>query len=101
MSDESRNGTTGSALLDLARSVAKVSAQPICRVADAREFDHADGRAVVAACRLWGFLIVGQSTYLAVRCLVQFATMGAITREDCTPFFQHLSSMFSTEGSNR
>jgi aspartate aminotransferase-like enzyme len=44
----------------------------------------------VARCRTWGFAIGGQSGYLAERRLVQIATMGAITREDCLPLFERL-----------
>ncbi len=45
----------------------------------------------VARCQSWGFTIGGQSGYLAERRLVQIATMGAITREDCAPLFEQLS----------
>jgi aspartate aminotransferase-like enzyme len=44
----------------------------------------------VARCRTWGFAIGGQSGYLAERRLVQIATMGAMTREMCEPFFEYL-----------
>jgi aspartate aminotransferase-like enzyme len=44
----------------------------------------------VARCRGWGFAIGGQSQYLAERRLVQIATMGAVSREDCAPLFDHL-----------
>ena len=46
----------------------------------------------VARCRSWGFVIGGQSGYLAQRRLVQIATMGAIHREECTPLFEHLAA---------
>jgi len=46
--------------------------------------------AFVARCRRWGFAIGGQSGYLAKRRLVQIATMGAVTREMCSPLFDHL-----------
>ncbi len=52
----------------------------------------------VDQCRRWGFLIGGQSVYLAERGLVQIATMGTITCEDCAPLFEHLKSMLSGEG---
>lgn len=42
----------------------------------------------VARCRSWGFAIGGQSGYLAVKRLVQIATMGTITHEDCAPLFE-------------
>jgi len=45
----------------------------------------------VARCRSWGFVIGGQSGYLAQRRLVQIATMGAIHREECAPLFDHLA----------
>ncbi|HXG10980.1 MAG TPA: aminotransferase class V-fold PLP-dependent enzyme [Gemmataceae bacterium] len=44
----------------------------------------------VRRCRCWGFAIGGESSYLAERRLVQIATMGAVTREDCEPLFRHL-----------
>jgi aspartate aminotransferase-like enzyme len=47
----------------------------------------------VARCRSWGFVIGGQSQYLAERHLVQIATMGAVTREDCAPLFDHLTEL--------
>jgi aspartate aminotransferase-like enzyme len=49
--------------------------------------------AFVDLCRSWGFLIGGQSGYLAERRLVQIATMGAITAEACTPLFKDLELM--------
>ena len=49
--------------------------------------------AFVDLCRSWGFLIGGQSGYLADRRLVQIATMGAITGEACAPLFKHLELM--------
>lgn len=49
--------------------------------------------AVVDRCRREGFLIGGQSTYLSERRLVQIATMGAVTHEECTAFIQHLASL--------
>ena len=49
--------------------------------------------AFVELCRSWGFLIGGQSAYLAERRLVQIATMGVITRAECAPLFKHLESM--------
>ena len=51
--------------------------------------------AFVDQCRRFGFLIGGQSVYLAERGLVQIATMGAITRDDCAPFFERLAAMLS------
>jgi len=47
--------------------------------------------AFVGRCKSWGFLIGGQSGYLAERQLVQIATMGAVAREDFAPLFGHLS----------
>jgi aspartate aminotransferase-like enzyme len=44
----------------------------------------------VARCRSWGFAIGGQSGYLAERRYVQVATMGAVSRRDFIPFFDHL-----------
>ena len=60
-------------------------------------------QAFVDVCRHAGFLIGGQSTYLTERRLVQIATMGSITREDCEPLFEHLARVrkgnaFSQEG---
>lgn len=46
--------------------------------------------AFVGRCRSWGFAIGGQSGYLAERRLVQIATMGAVTRDDCVPLFDRL-----------
>jgi aspartate aminotransferase-like enzyme len=46
--------------------------------------------AFVRRCQDAGFAVGGQSGYLAERRLVQIATMGAVTREDCTALFQHL-----------
>lgn len=48
--------------------------------------------AFVARCQAWGFAIGGQSQYLAERRLVQVATMGAITRDDCIPLFEQLAA---------
>jgi aspartate aminotransferase-like enzyme len=45
----------------------------------------------VTRCRQWGFAIGGQSGYLTERCLVQIATMGAVTRQDVAPLFAHLA----------
>ena len=53
----------------------------------------------VDRCRSWGFVIGGQSGYLAQRRLVQIATMGAIRREDCTPLFEHLAGCLMPEPS--
>ena len=44
----------------------------------------------VARCRSWGFVIGGQSGYLAEQRLVQIATMGAINRADVAPLFEQL-----------
>jgi hypothetical protein len=52
--------------------------------------------AFVDLCRRWGFLVGGQSGYLAKRRLVQIATMGAITRAACAPLFQKLERFLST-----
>jgi aspartate aminotransferase-like enzyme len=46
--------------------------------------------AFVARCRAWGFAIGGQSGYLKERRLVQIATMGAVSIDDCRPLFEHL-----------
>src|SRR5262249_41966096 len=51
----------------------------------------------VVRCRGWGFAIGGQSAYLSRRRLVQVATMGAITREQCAPFFTHLEKWLARE----
>lgn len=51
----------------------------------------------VDRCRSWGFVIGGQSGYLAQRRLVQIATMGAVRREDCTPLFEHLARSLTPE----
>jgi aspartate aminotransferase-like enzyme len=52
--------------------------------------------AFVEDCRRQGFLIGGASSYLAERRLVQIANMGAITRSDCAPLFEHLSTARSS-----
>src|SRR5262249_3071615 len=44
----------------------------------------------VALCRSWGFAIGGQSGYLPERRPGPIATMGAVTRDDCVPLFDHL-----------
>jgi aspartate aminotransferase-like enzyme len=49
--------------------------------------------AFVDRCRRWGYIIGGQSGYLAEKCLVQIATMGAVTREDCAGLFKHLHQL--------
>lgn len=46
----------------------------------------------VHCCRSWGFALGGQSGYLAERRLVQIATMGAVSRDDCEPLFAHLET---------
>ncbi len=51
--------------------------------------------AFVDLCRSWGFLVGGQSGYLAERRLVQIATMGATTRAACAPLFEHLERFVS------
>ena len=56
-------------------------------------------QAFVDLCRSAGFLIGGQSTYLAERCLVQIATMGAITHGACAPLFEHLEPFRPRRGS--
>lgn len=48
--------------------------------------------AFVDHCRRGGYLIGGQSEYLAERRLVQIATMGDVTRVDCTSLFRHLAA---------
>jgi aspartate aminotransferase-like enzyme/N-acyl-L-homoserine lactone synthetase len=45
----------------------------------------------VERCESWGFVIGGQSRYLAERRFVQIATMGAVTIEDVAPLFEQLS----------
>ena len=52
--------------------------------------------AFVDLCRRWGYLVGGQSGYLAERRLVQIATMGAITRAACAPLFEKLDRFVST-----
>ena len=47
--------------------------------------------ALVARCRQWGYVIGGQSGYLAERRLVQIATMGAVSREACAGLFECLA----------
>jgi hypothetical protein len=44
----------------------------------------------VDRCRQWGYIIGGQSGYLAEHRLVQIATMGAVTREDCQGLFERM-----------
>jgi aspartate aminotransferase-like enzyme len=44
----------------------------------------------VTRCETWGFLIGGQSGYLAEQRLVQIANMGAISQEDLDRLFVHL-----------
>jgi aspartate aminotransferase-like enzyme len=51
--------------------------------------------AFVDLCRSWGFLVGGQSGYLAERRLVQIATMGAITRAACSRLFEQLGRFVS------
>lgn len=50
-----------------------------------------DAENFVELCRDWGFAIGGQSGYLAERGLVQIATMGAVTKEMCSPLFERLT----------
>src|SRR5262249_32385891 len=54
--------------------------------------------AFVARCLDWGFFIGGQSGYLAERRLVQIATMGDISREDCAPLFDRLDRRLRRRG---
>lgn len=49
----------------------------------------------VERCRRWGFTIGGQSGYLAQQRMVQIATMGAVTRDDCQRLFDHLARWLS------
>lgn len=44
----------------------------------------------VERCRVWGFAIGGESSYLAARRFVQIATMGAVTRKMVSPLFTHI-----------
>ena len=55
----------------------------------------------VDQCRRWGFLIGGQSRYLTERGLVQIATMGTMTCDDCAPLFERLRAMLAVERSER
>jgi aspartate aminotransferase-like enzyme/N-acyl-L-homoserine lactone synthetase len=52
----------------------------------------------VSRCREWGFAIGGHSGYLAERRLVQIATMGNISRDDCVPLFDRLQSWLLPTG---
>jgi aspartate aminotransferase-like enzyme len=45
---------------------------------------------LVTRCQAWGYAIGGCSQYLAERRLVQIATMGAVSREECAGLFQRL-----------
>ncbi len=47
-------------------------------------------QSLVAQCMAWGYAIGGHSQYLLERRLVQVATMGAVTREDCSGLFKRL-----------
>jgi aspartate aminotransferase-like enzyme len=58
-----------------------------------------NSEAFVDLCREWGFLIGGQSGYLADRRLVQIATMGTISCEDMRPLFEQLHARFSCDRS--
>jgi aspartate aminotransferase-like enzyme len=49
----------------------------------------------VTRCRGWGFNIGGESAYLAQRRLVQIATMGAVSRDQFMPLFDHLEDYLS------
>lgn len=49
----------------------------------------------VVRCEGWGFLIGGQSQYLAERNLVQIANMGEVTRTDLERFFDRLADWLS------
>lgn len=51
----------------------------------------------VDICRGWNFQVGGQSSYLADRRLVQLATMGAVTQEDCAPLFDHLADWLTRQ----
>jgi aspartate aminotransferase-like enzyme len=53
----------------------------------------------VSRCRSWGFAVGGQSGYLSARRLVQIATMGAITHEECAPLFEQLRRYLKRAGS--
>jgi len=46
--------------------------------------------AFVELCRSSGYLVAGQSTYLSDRRLVQIATMGAVTHDECVALFEFL-----------
>jgi len=54
--------------------------------------------AMVDRCRQWGYVIGGQSGYLAERRLVQIATMGAMTREACAGLFECLAGWLTPAG---
>jgi aspartate aminotransferase-like enzyme/predicted N-acetyltransferase YhbS len=75
--------------LGLAPLAAEACASPVVTTFAPPAGDTAEE--FVARCRQWGFAIGGQSGYLAQRRLVQIATMGAVTREDCTPLFAQLA----------
>jgi aspartate aminotransferase-like enzyme len=45
----------------------------------------------VRRCESWGFTIGGASGYLRERRLVQIATMGELSPEDCAPLFDRLA----------
>ena len=49
--------------------------------------------AFVAMCRAWGYLVAGQSGYLAERNFVQLAVMGCVTRSDIDPLLDRLATM--------
>jgi aspartate aminotransferase-like enzyme len=53
---------------------------------------------LVALCKTWGYAIGGHSRYLAERRLVQIATMGAVSREDCAGLFKRLQHWLSSRG---
>jgi len=54
----------------------------------------------VDRCQSWGYVVGGQSGYLAERRLVQIATMGDISREVCAPLFDYLRNYLAA-GRNR
>lgn len=77
--------------LDLAPLVRECDASPV--LSTFAPWEGWRSQAFVDLCRNAGFLIGGQSTYLAERRLVQIATMGAITRAACAPLFSYLEQV--------
>lgn len=55
----------------------------------------------VQRCQSWGFTIGGESAYLSQRCLVQIATMGAISWKTVAPLFECLARSQESAGRNQ